>query len=370
MVRPQVWGAIAGATGAVAATGVAVGVAARKRSQIVTARRRLAKELSEGDDPLGLVPPGEPSSVTADDGVRLSCEEIEPADGRASMTVVLVHGFALDRRTWHFQRPMLAELVDPSVRVVLYDQRSHGRSERAPRESCTIEQLGHDLDAVIRALGPEGPLVLVGHSMGGMTIMALAEQRPELFTDRVVGVALVSTSAGEMASGGLPGALLSRNNPLVRGVGFAARLQPRLVTGVRRIAGDLIWSITRSFAYGDRSVAPWLVDLVDTMISANAVDALTDFVDTVGSHNRIAALPGLSTCEVLVAAGEADRVIPFSHAERIAAELPDATLVRFPGVGHLPMLEQPEAMDAALLDLLQRCVAKRRGGLRRLRRRA
>ena len=369
-MRPQVWGTVAGVTGAVAATGVAVGVAARKRSQIAAARRRLATELSEGERAPGLYPPGEPSSVTADDGVRLSCEEIEPADGRAAFTVVLVHGFALDRRTWHFQRRMLAELADPVVRVVLYDQRSHGRSERAPRETCTIDQLGHDLDAVIRALAPDGPLVLVGHSMGGMTVMALADQRPELFTERVAGVALVSTSSGDMAAAGLPGALLSHNNPLMRGVGLIARLQPKLVSGVRAVAGDLIWSITRSFAYGDRSVAPWLVDLVDTMISTNALDALTDFVDTVGSHNRIAALPGLASCEVLVAAGEADRVIPFSHGERIAAELPDATLVRFAGAGHLPMLEQPAGMDEALLDLLQRCVAKRRGGLRRLRRRA
>jgi pimeloyl-ACP methyl ester carboxylesterase len=369
VVRPKVWGLVAGATGAVAATGVAVGVAARKRNQIAADRRRLAAELSEGDAEPGMIPRGEPCSVTADDGVRLSCEEIEPADGRAALTVVLVHGFALDRRTWHFQRRMLAELTDPTVRVVLYDQRSHGRSERAPRESCTIDQLGHDLDAVIRALAPEGPLVLMGHSMGGMTIMALADEHPELFTERVSGVALISTSAGEVASGGLSGSLLSRNNPLTRSVGLLARLQPSLVEGVRRVAGDLIWSITRSFAYGDRSVAPWLVDLVDAMISANAVDALTDFVDTVGSHNRIAALPALATCEVMVAAGEADRVIPFSHAERIAAELPDAMLVRFPGVGHLPMLEQPEAMDEALVELLRRSAA-RRPAPRKLRRRA
>ena len=50
----------------------------------------------------------------------------------------------------------------PTVRQVIYDQRSHGRSERAPRASCTIDQLGHDLAAVIRALAPDGPLVLVG----------------------------------------------------------------------------------------------------------------------------------------------------------------------------------------------------------------
>ncbi|MBW0115456.1 alpha/beta fold hydrolase [Pseudonocardia abyssalis] len=363
MKRPGVWQTVGVAGGVVgaAATGVAVGAAARKRKQISTARRRLATQMSEGSSEPGVLPPGEPSSVTADDGVRLSCEEInlsEGPDDAPVLTVVLVHGFALDRRTWHFQRRSLAELTDPAVRLVLYDQRSHGRSERASRESCTIEQLGHDLDAVIRALAPEGPLVLVGHSMGGMTLMALAEQHPELFTDRVLGVALVATSAGEVASAGLQGALLSRRNPLTRGVGLLARLQPTLVDVVRGVAGDLIWAITRSFAYGDRSVAPWLVDLVDTMISSNAVDALTDFVDTVGTHDRVAALPALAGCEVLVAAGEADRVIPFAHSERIAAELPDAALVRFPGVGHLPMLERHEVMDQALIALLQRSAAR------------
>jgi pimeloyl-ACP methyl ester carboxylesterase len=366
MNRGQIWGAVAGTAGAAAATGVAVGVAVRKRSQLAAERRRLARQLVEVPPEPGRTPVSESSSVTADDGVRLSCEEIETPSGNAALTVVLVHGFALDRRTWHFQRRSLPALSDPAVRVVLYDQRSHGRSERAPRESCTIEQLGHDLDAVIRALAPQGPLVLVGHSMGGMTIMALAEQNPELFTERVAGVALVSTSVGEVASTGLHGALLSRHNPLTRGVGMLARLQPKLVEGVRKVAGEVIWAITRSLAYGDRNVEPWLVDLVDTMISTNAVDALTDFVDTVGSHDRIAALPALATCEVLVAAGDADRVIPVSHSDVIAAELPDATLVRFEGAGHLPMLEQPLAMDAALVDLLRRSAARSRpGGLRR-----
>jgi pimeloyl-ACP methyl ester carboxylesterase len=367
-VKPQAWGAIAGAAGATVA-GVAVGVVARKRNQIVADRKRLPTELSDAATGPGGRWTAEPSSVTADDGVRLSCEEIEPVAGRATLTVVLVHGFALDRRTWHFQRGSLPELTAPSVRQVVYDLRSHGRSERAVRETCTLEQLGLDLAAVIRALAPDGPLVLVGHSMGGMTIMALAEQDPELFRERVAGVGLVSTSAGEIGSSGLSGSLLSRHNPLTRSVGFLARLQPRLVEGVRRAAGDVIWAVTRSFAYGDHNVAPWLVDLVDTMISANAVDALTDFVDTVGSHDRLAALPALSDCEVLVAAGDADRVIPFGHAERIAAELPHAELVRFTGAGHLPMLEQPIELGVALVELLRRSAVRARG-MRRTRRRA
>ena len=361
-MKAPAWGAIVGAAGATVA-GVAFGVVARKRHQLLAQRRRR----SDGSVEPGAGPPGEPSSVTADDGVRLSCEEIEPTGAPAALTVVLVHGFALDRRTWHFQRTALAELTGPTVRQVIYDLRSHGRSERAARETCTLDQLGQDLAAVIRALAPDGPLVLAGHSMGGMAIMALAEHDPGLFAERVAGVAFVATSAGEIGSSGLSGSLLSRRNPLTRSVGLIARLQPTLVEGVRRVAGDVIWAITRSFAYGDVNVDPWLVDLVDTMISANAVDALTDFVDTVGSHDRIAALPALVGCEVLVAAGDADRVIPFSHSERIAAELPHATLLRVPGAGHLPMLEQPDVVDAALADLVRRSEA---AGSQRGRRRA
>ncbi|MFC5992711.1 alpha/beta fold hydrolase [Pseudonocardia hispaniensis] len=349
-----------------------IGMAAHRRSRHAAERHRLAAELS-GRTVLGALPPGEDCSVIADDGVRLACEEIMPVGGRRPvLTVVLVHGFALDRRTWLLQRRALAELADPAVRLVLYDQRSHGRSERASRESCTLEQLGHDLDAVIRAMAPDGPLVLVGHSMGGMALMAFAEQHPHIVTERVAGMAFISTSAGEIASQGLPGTLLSRHNPLTRGIGLLARAQPQLVEGVRRVAGELIWTVTRSLAYADRQIDPALVDLVDEMIRSNAVDALTDFVDTLGSHNRIAALPALAGSEVLVAAGTADRVIPFSHSLRIAAELPDAKLLQLLETGHMPMLERPTLIDEALAELIIRSAGRTRPGtrLRRLRWRA
>ena len=351
---------VAGGLGA-AAAGAALSLAARRRyrgpGDGADPAVRAALPGLGGDGP-GAMPAGTAASVAADDGVRLSCEEVEPPRGvPAALTVVLVHGFALDRRTWHFQRRSLARLTDPAVRQVIFDLRSHGRSERAPRNSCTIDQLGRDLDAVLRALAPDGPLVLVGHSMGGMTIMALAEQRPDLFADRVLGVALLATSAGEVGRRSLPGTFLSRHNPVTRVVGLLAGWPP-LVDGVRRVGHTLIWTVTRRLAYGDRRVEPARVDLVDSMISANAVDALADFVDTLGTHDRHAALPALAGCEVLVAAGDADEVIPVRHSEVIAAELPDATLVRLPGVGHLPMLERPDVIDAALADLIDRCARR------------
>ena len=294
------WGVLAGALGA-AATGVVVGVAARQRAKIAADRRRLATQLSETSE----APLGEPCSVVADDGVRLSCEEIE-ADGMPALTVVLVHGFALDRRTWHFQRPFLAALTDPRVRVVLYDQRSHGRSERAPRESCTIEQLGHDLDAVHPRARPGGPArarrALHGrdddHGAGRAATRSWSRSGWRAWRSW-------RRRRARSAARGLSGTWLSRRNPLTRGVGLLAALQPSLVEGVRKAAGDVVWAVTRRLAYGDRNISPALVDLADSMISANAVDALTDFVDTIGSHDRLAALPALATCEVLVAAGDA-----------------------------------------------------------------
>ncbi len=104
---------------------------------------------------------------------------------------------------------------------MFYDQRSHGRSDHGEPELTSIDQLGRDLGCVIDTLAPRGPIVLIGHSMGGMSVLALAEQRPELFApkrrgraQRVVGVALLSTSAGRLGALrlGLPAAI---NTPLV-----------------------------------------------------------------------------------------------------------------------------------------------------------
>lgn len=359
-------GVVGGVLGA-AVTGVAVGTVTRWSR---LARERRGPDDAEPAEELGLSPAGTAWSVTADDGVRLAAEVIEPAAGtRAEATVVLVHGFALDRRCWHFQRRALAELAEPPVRVVLYDHRSHGASERAARASCTIAQLGADLDAVLRTLAPEGRIVLVGHSMGGMAIMALAEQAPDLFARRVGAVALVCTSAGEVASAGLPGTFLSRRNPLTRMVGALAGMTPRTVERVRAMIKDLVWGVTRAYSYGDRKVDRALVDFVHMMISANGVDALVDFVDTLNTHDRVAALPGLLGCRTLIVAAEADKIIPPEHSEVIAAELPGAELLRLPGVGHMAMLEQPELVDQALVELITE-VVRPAGLLRRLRKRA
>jgi pimeloyl-ACP methyl ester carboxylesterase len=340
--------AIVGGVGAIA-TGTAAAIA------VATQQRR------QGEDPLvdellGELKPDRTSTVAADDGTPLSVEEIDPSDGGApELTVVGVHGFALSRRSWHFQRRDLASLSLPRVRQVYYDHRGHGLSGLATQENSTIEQLALDLDSVLRAVAPAGPLVLMGHSMGGMVIMELAAKFPELFAERVRGVALIATAAGEVGARGLPRSLLSKYNPLTKGVGGLAGWQPGLVEFVRAAGGQLTRQAVRRLAFGSRDVSPRLVDFMLEMLAVTSVRGLVNFVDTLGSHNRYAALAGLQHARVLVIGGDSDRFTPFSHAERIAAELPDAELVRVRGAGHMVLLEQPELVNSHLIDLIQHC---------------
>ena len=110
-------------------------------------------------------------------------------------TVVLSHGYCLSLTSWVFQRRALRAA---GYRVVLWDQRGHGKSGTGEAEHNNIDQLGDDLARVIATAAPTGPLVLVGHSMGGMTMMSLALTHEHVLHDRVVGAAFVATSPGKM----------------------------------------------------------------------------------------------------------------------------------------------------------------------------
>jgi pimeloyl-ACP methyl ester carboxylesterase len=322
----------------------------------IAAERRIAAIQPSGLP--AVLPPDREYTVTAEDGVELSVEELDPADGGApELTVILVHGYTLDRRSWLFQRHALAHSTAPRVRQVLYDHRSHGRSGHSHPRGCLLEQLGRDLHAVIRAAAPEGPLVLIGHSLGGMTIMALAEDHPELFADRICGVAFLNTSAGDVGRSGLPRPVLSRRSPAMPVAALLSHWEPsaRVIQAGRDASRHLIWSLTRKLSFGDKSVNPAVVELMDTMIRETPFDVMSDFLATFGAHNRYAALAGLRYAKALVLGADRDHLIQYQHAEAIAALLPDAELVRVQGAGHVTMMEQPALVNEHLLTLLSRC---------------
>ncbi|WP_280696379.1 alpha/beta hydrolase [Kitasatospora sp. GP82] len=398
----------------VVAAGAAAGVAIERLTVGRTMRRRARQEL-DAAAPYGSLR-GRPRTVAAPDGTELYVEldgtgwagpvQVHPEDGRggrgwfsrmrgenhvdrtglpgvlagsgalvraanrrsfgaaapetpgAAVTVIFCHGYCLSQDSWHFQRAALRE----GMRLVFWDQRSHGRSERSRSflagEASSIDQLGGDLKAVVDAVAPEGPIVLVGHSMGGMTVMALADQYPELFRDRVAGVALIGTLAGNWNSVtlGLPAAGAKLLRRLAPGVVRLLGRQVELVEATRRLGSDLTGVLYRRFSFGTKDVDPAVIRFAEQLLDATPIDVVAEFYPAFGAHEKTEALVALRGIPTLVLAGTKDLLTPPEHSEAIARELPEAELVLVQDAGHLVMLERPELVDQRLAGLLGRAV--------------
>ena len=374
-----VFGAVVGLAAAGTAAGVALTRIARRRLAVGGLRPADLAAVPDAQlrasDPLG--PDARRADrtalVRADDGVLLDVEEVGPTD--APLTVVFVHGYTLSMASWGFQRRTLgAQLATanghrPAARLVFYDQRGHGASGRGPSEHSTIEQLARDLESVLDARAPRGPVVLVGHSMGGMTVMALAALRPELFGTRVVGAALLSTSSGNLAdlTFGLPEFLTRVRAAVLPIAAWTMRRRPAIAEGTRRAAADLISVVTRSLSFASADVDPALVHYVDAMIAGTPVDVIAEFYPALAGLDGTGALEPMRRIPTLVLTGDADRMIPQEHSELIVEQLEGAgdgtvEFVVVPGAGHMVLLETPDVVDEALTGLLRRVAAARSAG--------
>jgi pimeloyl-ACP methyl ester carboxylesterase len=276
----------------------------------------------------------ETTTVTTADGVRLHVEVDGPPD--APVTLVLCHGYALTGDSWHFQRAALAG----EARVVTFDHRGHGRSERAPIGRTTIGLLGQDLLAVLDQLAIEGPVVVAGHSMGGMAVMALAGSHPELFGDRVTGVALLATSAGPVsASLGLPPqAATALNWAALRLVSAVGRL--RAIPGGSPTVRELTLLLSRRCSFAS-NVSTALVSFVADMIHATAPEVIAELLPQFATLDLFAGLPVLRRVETLVLAAAGDVITAPEYSLAIAEEVPGADLVLVPNAGHAVPLEYP-----------------------------
>jgi pimeloyl-ACP methyl ester carboxylesterase len=336
-------GLIAGVA-AMAAGGIAAGIELERR--MVT--KRIYRETRTPDDEpfFSLRSAGPP--VTTPDGVVLHTEVDEVDD--SDLTVVFVHGYALSLDCWHFQR----KHFEGHVRQIFYDQRSHGRSGRSAPELCRVPQLAEDLAQVLDTIAGPDPLVLVGHSMGGMTIMRLAQTRPELFGDRIRGVALFSTSAGEMANHspirGLPGRTFSRIAPPL--MATLNRI-PELVEKGRKAGSDIGYVVTRRMAFGS-DVPVSYVEFVSEMLAQTSLEVVADYYPAFAELDEYKAMETLAGVETTVVGGEDDVITPVSHTERIIELLPSADAHILSDCGHLGMIELHEQFNAILDDLLER----------------
>jgi pimeloyl-ACP methyl ester carboxylesterase len=349
------WRKLTGVTG-LAAGAIAAGAGAVVIAEkIAVGRIRLRPDPAAGE-PFGEVR-GETMTVRADDGLPLHVEVSGPDD--APVAIIFCHGYTLNADVWYYQRAGLSGIA----RCVFWDQRSHGRSGRSDPDLVTIDQLGADLHEVMLAAAPgDMPVVLVGHSMGGMTVMALADQHPELFGSKIIGAVLISTAAATVdPATWLPAPL----RPAVRAAmpsmmtGASHGMMAEVVERGRQSASDIAFLGTRRIAFGDPRVSPTVVDFLERIIRSTPIDVIADFYVALVGHDKRHALAVLGNVPVLVLTGSRDRLVDPALSDEIASEIRDAKLVRIRGAGHVLILERPEEVNEAIADLVTLALAVR-----------
>lgn len=362
-VRRRILGATAGAVG-LAAAGTALGVTRQRRA----ISRRRGEHIRFGSLRSA------PVTVVTDDGVPLHVEIDEVDDQPVSprtpsrrskpraadpVTVVFVHGYCLNLDSWHFQRAAYRGLL----RTVFYDQRSHGRSGRSPRRNATIDQLGRDLAQVVEEVAADGPVVLVGHSMGGMAIVALAEQRPELFGASVSGVALLSTTAGGLDPARilLPMVPIQLSGGLTQRAVSALSWGHRAVDGARRIGRAIAIVGTDVFAFGDQVPAAY-VEFVDDMLSATPFEVVADFFPSFRSLDKFDHVEVIGRVPTVIVCGTGDRLTSIGHSRKLHSRIPGSRLVECEGAGHMVQLERHEQVTAELDQLVASAVERAAAG--------
>ena len=340
---------------------VAVGAALAFGVPRYLARRtRAASSDPYAHEPFELPPLNSVRTVDTRDGVAIHVETAGPED--ADLTVVFAHGYMQDMGTFYFQRKAIAELDrdGTSLRAVFYDQPGHGRSGALPRTEYSIEDLAEVLHDVLAAVAPRGPLVLVGHSMGGMAVQAYARLHPEDFHQRVKGVAFLSSSAAGMDTVETkPMRALRRLRrtvlPMLQQV---AGWTPDLIDRSRLLAGDLGWLLARRSSFGQADPPSSLVSLIEHMNRRTSIQSIVGYARAILDHDETATLPQFEGLPALVAVGDSDLLTPPEHSRRLAAALGGSRFALIAEAAHSPQLEYPGEISQLLLEMIDKVAAE------------
>lgn len=253
--------------------------------------------------------------------------EHEYADVGKGVPLVFVHGFPLSSAAWQKQ----IDAFRTSHRVIALDLRGFGGSA-APHGTVTMTQYAADVCALLRRLHT-GPVVLIGHSMGGYIALAFAHEHPEMLR----GVVLVGTKAGADTTEAAAGRR----------------------TAAERVEKEGTQSVVDAMAPkmldpGNRDAQ--MADRVCEMMSAAKPAGVTGAL--LGMAERADSTPYLKQIDVpvLVVAGETDAVIPPAESESLACGIGSAELKLIPRAGHLAAFEQPGEFNRILKEWLMHAV--------------
>jgi pimeloyl-ACP methyl ester carboxylesterase len=318
------------------ATIVSASIATAAVAGGLAGRALLRRRRDRDDHPsLAELPPDDLGSIASFDRTELA---VRAAGASDAPMLLFVHGFSLDMTTWHEQWISLRD----AFRCVTMDQRSHGRSGRAAGDDLSVTTLARDLDAVLEVIAPERPVVLIGHSMGALAILALADRRPDLFGPRVAGVVLVGAAAGDLVRGAM-GSVTELLRPGFGTFRTAAQRVDRLRRAVLASPGDVSGTFARITQFGP-DAPRHLVEHVVALAARAPTHVWTDGLAGLMEADLRPALRQV-TVPALVIVGQHDRVTPAAAAVTLVSELPQGTLVTVENAGHMVMLERPDEVN-------------------------
>lgn len=311
-----------------------------RRRLTPSGRRKLRTQyeaLHDGETEPGLTRLSD-KGVAHNGEVDVAWYAVGPAD--ADVTVVFIHGYALGAESFYDQ---VNALRDENVRCILIDVRGHGQSSTVSPWLCTVDDAARDVLSVLDEVQPQGKIMLVGHSLGGMISLAVIRLAPSELFAQFESAILIGASMRRFAAKGL-----------------ARILETQLINLIYRIAERLPERVNKARYEFAQFVAPLLAAVVTeipsmakvqfhaAMLLDTPLPSFLGFFDDLLDHSEFGAAERLAQLRGKIVVGSLDMITPASQSQLISAHWPGADLIEVEGSGHMVVLEDPEAISAII----------------------
>ena len=233
--------------------------------------------------------------------------------------LVLVHGYPLDHTIWD----KIVSLLENDFDIIFPDLRGFGQSD-VVESQYKILDMATDIAGLLDQLGFK-KAAIAGHSMGGYISLAFARAYP----DRVTGLGLIASQA--------------LADPPENKIGRYDAAEEIMKTGVEPVAEGMSTKLTP-----DERVQAYVRGLIAAQHPAGLAGALKAMAERDDSSSILSSFQ----FPVVLIHGKADELIPVQRAQEIKSAIPQATLMELSSVGHMPMMENPQATATALKNLL------------------
>lgn len=279
--------------------------------------------------------------IVLNDDVPVHWYEVGEPD--ADVTVVYIHGFTLAAEAFYQQ---VDALRGSGVRQVLMDLRGHGQTGAVRPERCSVDEAADDVWAVMREREVRGPVIVVGHSLGGLVALSLIRRYGHEFT--AAGAILINASVEALTDQGIPQILAT---PAADAVYRAVEAAPEEADKFRN-------EVTKIIAPGlavtifHRDTDYELIDFHAAMIHETPLETYVGYFDDLQEHEELQAGVALTDVPGYVLVGAQDDVTPLSQAQRIQDIWPESYLQVIPNAGHMLPLEAPDVVNAAIQRLV------------------